>query len=86
MAIVSENVIPGNHGKVFGTNAENRTSLNNIKKAILRVDGVRDVLINEKVFPIELTVHTFEVVNVKDIQKAAVSVGFHLIPKGMFPL
>ncbi|RYM36090.1 heavy-metal-associated domain-containing protein [Brumimicrobium glaciale] len=86
MTIVSENVIPGNHGKVFGTNAENRTSLNNIKKAILRIDGIRDVLIDEKVFPIELTVHTNDVVSIKEIQKAAISVGFHLIPKGLFPL
>lgn len=86
MTIVSENVIPGNHGKVFGTNAENRTSLNNIKKAILRIDGIEDVSINEKVFPIEFTVHTSEVVSIKDIQKAAISVGFHVIPKGLFPL
>lgn len=86
MTIVSENVIPGNHGKVFGTNAENRTSLNNIKKAILRVDGIRDVIIDEKVFPIELTVHTSQVVKIKEIQDAAISVGFHVIPKGLFPL
>ena len=86
MTIVSENVIPGNHGKVFGTNAENRTSLNNIKRAILRIEGIRDVIINEKVFPTELTVHTREVVGIKEIQKAAISVGFHLIPKGLFSL
>lgn len=86
MTIVSENVIPGNHGKVFSTSAENRTSLNNIKRAILRVDGVRDVVINERAFPIELTVQTSESVSVQDIKKAAVSVGFHLIPKALFPL
>lgn len=86
MTIISENVIPGGHGKVFGTNAKYKSSLESIKKVLLRIDGIIDVIINEDVFPIELTVHTSEIVAIKEIEDAVISVGFHAIPKGLFPL
>ena len=31
MSYISDNVIPGNHGKVFGTDAKETTDLQNIK-------------------------------------------------------
>lgn len=86
MSLLSENVIPGNHGKVFETNAKEHHSLEKIKAAIELLDGIKDVIIKEGVFPRELTVHTTQIVSVKDIEDAVIRVGFHAIPKHHFPL
>lgn len=86
MSLLSENVVPGKQGKVFGTNAKEHDDLLNIKSAIQNIDGVKDVILNEDIFPKELTVHTSSVVSIKEIEDAAMSVGFHVIPKKSFPL
>ena len=86
MSLLSENVIPGNHGKVFGTNATDHESLEKIKAAVEVIDGIKDVIIKEDAFPRELTVHTTQIVSVKDIEDAVIKVGFHAIPKHHFPL
>jgi hypothetical protein len=86
MNIVSDNVVPGNHGKVFGTNAENILDLEIIKDEVLKIDGVKDVILNTEVFPREFTIHTTDFVKVKDVEDAAISAGFHAIPKGLFEL
>ena len=86
MSLLSENVIPGNHGKIFGTNAKDLRDLERIKDRILSVQGVKDVIINSEVFPRELTVQTTELITVKQIEDAVISTGFHAIPKGLFEL
>jgi hypothetical protein len=86
MSLLSDNVIPSDHGKVFGTNAESDADLDKIKKAILRVEGVKDVMIDEHTFPREFTIHTNKIVEVKAIEDAVISVGFHITPKHMFGL
>ncbi|WP_428740465.1 heavy-metal-associated domain-containing protein [Tenacibaculum sp.] len=86
MSLLSENVIPGNHGKIFGTDAKDLRDLERIKDRILSVHGVKDVIINSEVFPRELTVQTTELINVKEIEDAVKSTGFHAIPKGLFEL
>jgi hypothetical protein len=83
---MSENVIPGNHGKVFGTNAKRIEDLKRIKSKILAVEGVKEVLIDEEKFPVELIVHTIDLVKVKDIEDTVAATGFHAIPKGLFEL
>ncbi len=86
MKILSENVIPGNHGKTFETNAEDQRDLEDIKMAIMGIEGICNVLLNNEVFPKEITVHTDAFVKVADIQKAVVKYGFHAIPKSLFSL
>lgn len=86
MSLLSENVIPGNHGKIFGTNAQNHQDLINIQNAILKLDGVKDVIIEEDKFPREFTIHTNSLVSVKDIQDTVIKVGFHAIQKSIFEL
>mgnify|MGYP003661472577 CR=1 FL=1 len=54
MSLLSENVIPGNHGKIFSTNAKDLTSLLKIKKVILQLEGVKEVILNEDAFPREV--------------------------------
>lgn len=86
MSFLSENVIPGDHGKIFSCNATNKRELDIIRDSILTISGIRDVVEVSGVFPKELIVHTDEVVHVKDIEKAVMQSGYHVLPKGYFPL
>jgi hypothetical protein len=86
MSLLSENVIPGNHGKVFETNVIDNYDLQRIKDKLLLLDGIKDVLINAKVFPKEFTIHTTKLVSIKDIETIVLSLGFHAIEKSLFKL
>lgn len=82
MSFLSKHVIPGNHGKVFSTDAKTEKSLLKIKNALLELPGIKNVFINPDVFPNELTIHTSKVVKIEDIENMVKSVGYHLISKG----
>lgn len=86
MSLLSENVIPGNHGKVFETDAKEHQDLEKIKSLVEQIDGVKDVLIDENVFPKKITIHTSSLVKIKDIEDAAKQTGHHLVPKSIFSL
>jgi len=86
MSLLSENVIPGNHGKVFSTNAAEKKDLDRIKKRLLELDGIKDVKVNFNIYPIEITVHTSKLVSVENIENKVKITGYHAIPKGIFPL
>ena len=86
MSFLSDNVIPGNHGKVFGTNATTNYDLQRIKVKLLSLDGIKDVLINADVFPKEFAIYTSKVVTVKDIEDLVITTGFHAIPKDLFEI
>lgn len=81
MSLLSENVIPGNQGKVFGTNAKKLKDLERIKDKVLQLDGIEDVIINLETFPKQFIVHTHKLVSVEDIEEKVKSAGFHAIPK-----
>ena len=82
MSFLSENIVPGDKGKVFGTNAKSRDDLQRIKNHLLTLEGVKDVEINSDTFPAEITIYTMQVVKVDDLQKRVMEVGFHVMPKG----
>jgi hypothetical protein len=86
MSILTDNVIPGNHGKIFGTNAIKDLDLLEIKASLLKLDGIKDVFLNTDIFPREFTVHTFKMIPINTIENQVRSVGFHAIPKGVFEL
>jgi copper chaperone CopZ len=86
MSLIDDNVIPGNHGKIFGTNAQEVVELNAIKESILELDGITNVIINNTIFPREFTVHTDKLVAIADIEKKVIEAGFHSIPKSAFEL
>jgi hypothetical protein len=81
MSLLSDNVIPGNQGRVFGTNAKLKGDLEKIKKELLDLDGIDKVNINFDSFPKEFIIHTRKLVRVKDIEEIVKSIGFHAIPK-----
>lgn len=86
MSVLKDNVIPGNHGQIFGTNAIEEVDLISIKSSVLQLDGIKDVLLNAETFPREFTVHTSKMVAINDIENKVKSVGFHAIPKDLFEL
>ena len=86
MSLLSENVIPGNHGKVFETNAENQEDLHKIKKRLLSLEGIQDVLISSDAMPKEITVHNSEIVKVDTVKDAIREIGFHALSKRLFDL
>ncbi|MDI5889412.1 heavy-metal-associated domain-containing protein [Flavobacterium yafengii] len=86
MSILTDNVIPGNHGKIFGTNAIEDIDLIEIKSSLLELDGIKEVLLNTEIFPREFTVHTSKMIPISDIENRVKPVGFHAIPKEIFKL
>lgn len=81
MSLITDNVIPGEHGKVFGTNAKEDIHLQKIAQSLKRLEDVEDVVINYNVFPREFTVYTNKIVTVKAIEDKVILVGFHALPK-----
>lgn len=81
MSILSENVIPGNQGKVFGTNVKLNSDLERIKEKLLELEGIEDVTLNFNSFPKQFIVRTNKLVRVHDIEAKVISAGFHAIPK-----
>jgi len=86
MSFLSENIIPGDHGKVFGTNAKTEKELEKIKAAVLSLNGITEVIINQEVYPVEFTIHTSKVITINDVEDKVKATGFHAVPKSLFKL
>lgn len=86
MSYLSEHIIPGGHGKIFATNAIEDADLFRMKQFLLKLDGITDINIVTEVFPREFVVKTSKSVEVSTIQDAVIKLGFHAIPKGLFPI
>ncbi|MEO5789156.1 MAG: heavy-metal-associated domain-containing protein [Gelidibacter sp.] len=86
MTYITDNIIPGNHGKTFTTDVNEASEKTKLEAAILKVQGVVKVIFADT-FPLEFTVHTDRVVKVSEIQSAANEWNYHVIAKGpFFPL
>ncbi|MES2238679.1 MAG: heavy-metal-associated domain-containing protein [Bacteroidota bacterium] len=83
MSLLTDNIIPGEHGKVFGTNANEEIELIEIKNNLLKVDGVIEIQINNAIFPKEFTVFTNKVISIDEVEKAVKAIGYHAIPKAL---
>ncbi len=86
MSLFSENVIPGNHGKIFTVNIEDQKEFEKIQEALLKLDGIKDVMFTNEEHPPEITVHTDKLVKVEDVQSVIKEQGFHAVPKSLFGL
>lgn len=87
MGLLTDNVIPGNHGKIFTTDATETIDLERIRTAMCEVEGVKDVILNAEAFPVEFTVQTESIVPVEAIENAVKAIGYHAIgPHPFFPL
>ncbi len=84
MSFISDNVIPGNYGKKFTTDANNLEELNQIQKALMELDGVNDVIFEADSNPTVFIVHTNKVVSVSDIEEKVKLLDLHAVPTGLF--
>lgn len=80
MSLISDNIIPGPNGRVFGTNAVEKKDLDCIKNRILGLDGIKSVEVNMDVFPREFTVYVSKLISVEDLEKRVKTTGFHAVP------
>lgn len=83
MSLLNDNIIPGEHGKVFGTNANEEMELIEIQNKLLQFIGITEVHINNSIFPKEFTVFTNKVISVDEIERLVKSIGYHAIPKNI---
>lgn len=86
MGFLRDNVIPGDHGKTFETDAKNPEDLDYIKSSILKIKGVKDVIMDVDTFPVKFTIHTSTLVKVEDVEKVVLKTGHHAIPQELFSL
>lgn len=86
MSILTENVIPGNHGRIFVTNASSDGKIEKMIPFLKEIDGIKDVIIVKGVFPREFIVHTSKLLNVVLIEDTVKRLGLHAIPKGWFEI
>lgn len=86
MSLLSDNIIPGEHGKIFATNAEKKEDLDRIFIALKKIDGIKDVILESQKFPKEFIIHTSKMVEIKAIEDAVIKLGFHALPKKLFSL
>ncbi|PID71295.1 MAG: hypothetical protein CR985_00570 [Flavobacteriales bacterium] len=84
MTFISENVIPGNHGRVFTIDVKREIDLDRVKNKLMKLHAISSVIINNEVYPVEMTIQTDRVIAVKTIQEVMNSMGFHAIPKEGF--
>ena len=84
MTFVTENIIPGNHGKKFATDVNDPTQKSRLKNELLKVPGVMDVIFDVDKDPLVFTIHTNKVVKVSAIQEKAKELNFHVIAKGPY--
>ncbi|MGJ8592915.1 MAG: heavy-metal-associated domain-containing protein [Aquaticitalea sp.] len=84
MSFISENVIPGNYGKKFTTDAKNPEEFKQIEDALMTLEGVKDVVFENGSTPTVFVVHTNKVVNVHEIENKIKLLDLHAVPTGLF--
>ncbi|MGC1205511.1 MAG: heavy-metal-associated domain-containing protein [Flavobacteriaceae bacterium] len=84
MSLLTENIIPGEDGKVFATDAKKTRHLTTILTKLMELKGIKNVHIDFEILPREFTIHTSKLIPITEIQKIPIKMGFHMIPKGSF--
>ena len=86
MSLLTENIIPDNHGKIFGTDVSKDEQMERVKLRLQKIDGVKNVTLIKGIFPKEFIIYTTKLISVSTIQDEVKKMGFHAIPKGLFEL
>lgn len=84
MSFLSENVIPGNYGKKFTTDAKNLQEFRQIQEALMSLEGIKDVIFETDGIPTVFIVHTNKVVSVDAIENKVKLLNLHAVPTGLF--
>jgi hypothetical protein len=83
MSFLSENIFPGKHGKIFGTNAKYEDDLFEIEKFLRSYDGIKKIELKKDKFPVEIKIYSSKRIKVKNLMKDFKRTGFHLIDKNL---
>lgn len=86
MGLETKHVIPGAHGKTFMVNIENEEDFEKVNHSLMKLEGIKDVIFNSRVYPHELTIHTSKLITVEKVQSVIIREGFHAVPKTLFSL
>ena len=86
MGLIEDNIIPGNHGKIFTIDVEDEFEFAEVQERVMEIPGVKDVVLDQEEYPHEMVIHTHDMVKVSDVQAAVKDTGYHAVPKGLFPL
>lgn len=86
MSLIGDNVIPGDHGRIFYVDINDERDFEEVKDKILKIKGVKDVLYNTEAYPREMTIHSLNLVKITEIQDTVRDKGFHAVPAGLFQL
>ena len=86
MGLIEDNIIPGNHGKIFTIDVEDEFEFAEVQERVMEIPGVKDVLLDVEEYPHEMVIHTNDMVKVTDVQAAVKDAGYHAVPKSLFPL
>ncbi|WP_158849243.1 heavy-metal-associated domain-containing protein [Algibacter sp. L1A34] len=81
MGFLEKNLIPGIHGMVFTINTKNEKDRAKVKKVLLKMPEIADVIFNTEAYPEEMTVSTNKVIAVEKLQKALIPYSFHALRK-----
>lgn len=84
MSLLGTTILPGKHGKVFTTNAKHDDHLFEIHEFLSNYDGISQVEIDKKSFPVKIKVLTDKIVDVEQLKKDFKKTGFHLIDENLF--
>ncbi len=84
MSFLSENVIPGNYGKKFTTDANHLEEFKQIQNALMQLEGIKDVIFESGSKPTVFVVHTHKVVSVDAISDKVKLLNMHVVPTGLF--
>ena len=84
MTFISEHLIPGNHGKVFSTDARKPADLERIRRKLTSLDGIEEVYLDTRHPTGEFRVRTSRLLGIGVVEEAVNQLGFHAVPKGLF--
>ena len=84
MSFISEHIFPLEKGRIFQVGINNQKECDRVKKEALKVEGVKNVKFDLKVFPHQINVVTGKIVDVHIVSTAVQKAGFHMVSKGFW--
>ena len=84
MSLLGNNILPGEHGKIFTTDAKHDDNLFDIHEFLINFDGIERVEIDKASFPVKIKIYTNKIVDVEELKKKFKSTGFHLVDENLF--
>lgn len=87
MSYVSDHIIPGHKGKMFGSNLKTEEQFEVLKERLLKINGIEKISLDQSSYPFTVIIFTEDSIEIEKIQDESKKMDIHLIPKtGIFPI